>query len=424
MTSHGSVLRRAPLTVAAQSLSSLTNFLTNILALRAGDLESFGHFSIAFQLCVVAIAVGEGSTGAAMLVHASGDHRHGDVDRIHRGAAAAALVLGVSFSALFAVSGLVVGGGLGALLLLSAAGAPSLVSQYTLRDYRFARQDQLGVVVADLIWLAVVVAVAAVDWATTWDGTPAHYLAAWLAGATISASPLMLRGVTAGKDALGHFWRRTGPQAIRLGLESLLARSVLVVTFVLTGVIVGDAATGSIAAAVVVFSPLSVVNTSASALVVPPEIRKRGIHVVRRSVPLAVIAAVATITAGWALAVLLLDRSRFAFDPFRLSANGITGGLFAATLVHFLGLAAWRGPAVGLRIADAASRSLDARLRTSVMQWVFPGIGLAIAGVTGGALGLGVATWLGALIAWHRYVSLEPSSVGGAPGRLDALSDR
>lgn len=413
MTAPGGLLRRAPLTVAAQSLSSLTNFLTNVLALSAGDLEAFGHFSIAFQLCVVAIAVGEGSTGAALLVHASADGVHDDVERIRRAAAPAALLLGLSFTALFAVAGGVVGGGVGMLLLLSALGAPSLVSQYTLRAFRFARQDQVGVVVADLIWLSVVVAVAVVDRATAWDGSPAHYLGAWLVGATISALPLMASGVTAGRAALAHFWRTTGPQAIRLGLESLLARSVLVVTFVLTGVIVGEAATGSMAAAVLLFSPLSVVNTSASALVVPPEIRKRGIHVVRRSVPIAVVAVVSSITAAWALFVLVLDQSRWSFEPFRLSPNGITDGLFAATMLHFLGLAAWRGPAVGLRIADAAVQSLDARVRTSVMQWTFPAVGLAIWGVTGGALGLGVATWLGALIAWHRYSNLDSTSLPG-----------
>ena len=413
MTSAGGLLKRAPLTVAAQSLSSLTNFATNALALSAGDLESFGHFSIAFQLCVVVIAVGQGSTGAALLVHASGDDEHGQVERLRRAAASAALVLGVSFTIVFAVAGVVVGGGIGLLLLLSAMGAPSLVSQYTLREFRFARQDQVGVVVADLIWLAVVVAVAVADWATAWDGSPAHYLVAWLVGATISALPLMLSGLTGGRDALVHFWQETGPQAVRLGVESLLSRSILVSTFVLTGVIVGEAATGSMAAAVLLFSPLSVVNTSALALVVPPEIRKRGIHVVRRSVPIAVIAAVATITAGWALFVFVLDQSRFSFEPFRLSPNGITNGLFAATLLHYLGLAAWRGPAVGLRIADAAAESLDARLRTSVMQWVFPAIGLGVWGVTGGALGLGIATWLGAFIAWRRYVTLDSALLPG-----------
>lgn len=405
-------IRRAPLTVAAQSLSSLTNFITSAFALAAGDLESFGHFSIAFQLCVVVIAVGQGSIGTALLVHGAGDDE-GQVERLRRAAASAALVLGLSFSIVFVAAGLVVGGGIGGLLLLSALGTPSLVSQYTLREYRFARDDQAGVVVADLIWLAVVVGVAVVDRATAWDGSPAHYLAAWLAGATISALPLMLTGLTGDRAALGHFWRITGPQAIRLGVESLLARSVFVVTLVLTGVIVGDVATGTMAAVILLFSPLSVVNTSAPALVVPPEIRKRGIHVVRRSLPIAVIAAVSTITACWALFVFVLDRSSLAFQPFRLAPNGITDGLFAATFVHYLALAAWRGPAVGLRIADATAASLDARLRTTIMQWVFPAIGLAVWGLTGGALGLGVATFLGAIIAWRRYTALDSALFPG-----------
>ncbi len=400
------LLKRAPLTIAAQSLSSLTNFVTGALALSAGDLESFGQFSIAFQLCIVVIAVGQGSTGAALLVHASGEDEH-DVERVRRAAASAALVLGLSFTTVLAIAGVVIGDRLGVLLLLSALGAPSLVSQYTLREYRYARQNQLGVVVADLIWLAVVLAVAVVDWTTAWDASPAHYLGAWLIGATISALPLMISGVARDFAILGHFWRTTGPQAVRLGVESLLARSVFVVTLVLIGVIVDATAAGSMAAVILLFSPLSVVNTSVTALVVPSEIRRQGIHVVRRSVPIAVVAALATVTAGWALFVFVFDRSSLAFQPFRLAPNGITNALFAATLVHYLGLAAWRGPAVGLRIADATRESLDARLRTSLMQFVFPAVGLAIWGLVGGALCLGVATSLGALIAWRRFVGLD-----------------
>jgi hypothetical protein len=400
------LLKRAPLTIAAQSLSSLTNFVTGALALSAGDLESFGQFSIAFQLCIVVIAVGQGSTGAALLVHASGDDEH-DVERVRRAAASAALVLGVSFTIVLAIAGVVIGDRLGLLLLISALGAPSLVSQYTLREYRYARQNQLGVVVADLIWLVVVLAVAAVDWTTAWDASSLHYLVAWLVGATLSASPLMISGIACDRAALSHFWRTTGRQAVHLGLESLFARSILAVTLVLTSVIVDETATGSLAAAILLFSPLSVVNTSVTALVVPPEIRRRGIHVVRRSIPIAVIAAVSTITVGWALFVFLLDRSSLAFQPFRLAPNGITNGLFVATLVHYLGLAAWRGPAVGLRIADATKESLDARVRTSIMQWVLPAVGLVIGGLTGGALCLGLATSLGALIAWRRYVGLD-----------------
>ncbi|MBT8241023.1 MAG: hypothetical protein KJN63_07330, partial [Acidimicrobiia bacterium] len=128
MTASGGLLKRAPVTIAAQSLSSLTNFVTGALALSAGDLEEFGQFSIAFQLCVVVIAVGQGSTGAAMLVHASGDDEAAQVERLRRAGATAALVLGIFFAAVLAVAGAVLGGGLGLLLLISAVGAPSLVS--------------------------------------------------------------------------------------------------------------------------------------------------------------------------------------------------------------------------------------------------------------------------------------------------------
>ncbi|MFT5204241.1 MAG: hypothetical protein ACI9C1_003648, partial [Candidatus Aldehydirespiratoraceae bacterium] len=63
--------RRATLTVLAQGLSSVTNFAAGALALAAsgGDLAAFGRFAIAFQLCQVVIAIAQGSTGTAVLIH-------------------------------------------------------------------------------------------------------------------------------------------------------------------------------------------------------------------------------------------------------------------------------------------------------------------------------------------------------------------
>ncbi|MDW3219831.1 MAG: hypothetical protein R8F63_14550 [Acidimicrobiales bacterium] len=402
---------RASLTVLAQGLSSVTNFAAGAFALDAadGDIGAFGRFAIAFQLCQVVIAIGHASSGTTVLIHGAKNDADGSVDQLRAGAATAAIVIGGGLAAVITVGGLVAGSDLGTTLLL-AAGAPALTSQYTLRASYFAQNNAAGVVRADAIWLAVLLAAAAGDAMGGWHPSPDDYLAVWLIGAAVSALPSLLVGLGRGRRHLGLFWATTGPQAIRTGADSLLARSVFVFTLFAAERIVGVEASGVIAAAVLVFSPLTVVHTSSAAVVIPANIRRRGIHIPSPRLPLQAAAAIAAITLGWAAFLLVFNETRYAFGPFDLDSAGVTGALFAATLVRFLAMAFWRGPELALRIADAATASLQARMVGTCVQWIVPVIGFAVADVNGGAFGLGIATWVGALVAWERYRQLGPPS--------------
>jgi hypothetical protein len=394
------------LAAAAQGTASITNFAAAALALSSGDLVAFGRFSIAYQLGLVVISIGEASTGATALIQGSRELPRAERRSVAEGTAGAALVVGATMAVPIAIAGAILGGPVGPSLLLVALGTPGLVSQYTLRGLRFARHDQLGVLRADGIWLAVMLVVALVDGVTAWRGSPTAYLAVWLAGGTISAAPLMLKGLLRGLRRLRTYWQTTGPQAVRYGFAGLLSRSVFIVPLIATEVIVGTEATGVLAAAVVVFSPLSVVNTTAGAIVVPRQIRASGVHVVDKRIPLQVIAGVSAITLGWAACLLALEASGLPAGPFALSANGITAALFTATLVRFLGLAFWRGPTTGLMIADASADALETRVVGTLASWLAAIVGLQLAGVDGGAIGLAVATWFGAWVAWRRYRAL------------------
>jgi hypothetical protein len=410
-------LGRTLLTVLAQGLSSVTNFTAGALALDAadGDLGAFGRFAIAFQLCQVVIAIGEGSVGSSVLIHTAQRDVARRAAEIGAGAATAAIVVGIGLGIPIAIVGFVVGDNLGALLILAAVGSPGLVAQYTLRSSRFARQDPAGVVRADTIWLAVVLAAAFGDWFGAWDPNVNGYFAAWIVGATLSASPMLLTGFGSGRRQLSTFWSATGPQAIRIGIDSLLARSAFVVTLAAAGVIVGDESSGLLAATVLVFSPLSVIHSSILAVVVPTQIRDAGIHVARWRVPIVVFVGVSGITLVWAAVLLGYNETPWALGPFDLDANNITITIFLATLLRFLGLAFWRGPLVALRVADAASESLRARAIGTTAQWIFAIVGLLVAETNGGAFGLAFATWLGAGAAWHQYRNLrEPSRSGSA----------
>ncbi|MEQ8843166.1 MAG: hypothetical protein RIB98_19485 [Acidimicrobiales bacterium] len=392
--------------MGAQSLSSVTNFVIVALALSAGALDEFGRFSIVFQLCLVVIAVGQGSLGNIALIHSDqSDAARGPV--LSSGLASMALLLGMVLGLGLAVAGLALGGEMRLPLLLAAVGSPALVAQYCLRAGYFARGRPQGALIADAAWLGVVLAVAAVDVSTGWEPSTNAYLAAWLAGAVVGGAPAIGLGLRFRRSDLIEVWRATGPQTIRLGAEGMLARSVFVVTLIWAGILVGDDASGSLAAAVVVFSPLTVVHTSSLALVVPGEVRRRGIHVVRRSVPFQVGGSIMVVSALWGLLLWIFDVSGFSFGPFDLDASEVTLGLFLATLVRFLAMAAWRGPITALLIADAAGASLETRFVGTVVQWSLPAVGFAWWGVEGGAWALAVATWVGAAVAWRRYEKLR-----------------
>lgn len=403
---------RVALTVLAQGLSSITNFAAGALALSAasGDLGAFGRFAIAFQLCQVVIAIAQASTGTSVLIHSASSGGRDVSDDIRSGAASAALLTGLALGISIAASGLLVGGDLRTPLLIAGAGCGALTAQYTMRSARFARGDAAGVVRADSIWLAVLLAAAAGDAFGGWDPNANAYLAVWLLGAAISALPAVILGLGAGRQHLATFWRTTGPQALRTGFDGLLARSVFVATLISTEVIVDDEASGFLAAAVLVFSPMSVVHSSTLAVVLPGTIREKGIHLSTRRLPLQVFAGVAGITVAWALFLLLLNETSFGVGPFDLDANGVTTVLFAATLARFLGLAFWRGPVLALRVADAAAESLRARWIGTAAQWVLPIVGLLLADLSGGAWGLAIATWFGALVAWRQYGALRLAS--------------
>jgi hypothetical protein len=265
------------------------------------------------------------------------------------------------------------------------------------------RVDPQGVVRADLVWFAVLLAAAVGDWLGAWDPTVPAYLAVWLVGASISALPMYRTAVLGGFRHLGMFWRVTGPQSVRIGIDSLLARSVFVVSLAAASIIIDDEASGLLAAAVLVFSPMSVIHASSLAVVIPAQVRMGGIHVTRYRVPIAVFAAISVITIVWAAALLVFNETRFAFGPFDLDANGISTALFFATLLRFLGLAFWRGPQVSLRVADAAVESLRARM-----------VGPAPSGaVDGGIRGRG--TRRRCPLARHRHLDRSPGRLAAVP---------
>ena len=393
--------------MAAQSISSVTNFTVAALALAAGDLASFGLFSIAFQISQVIIVIGQGSVGASVLVHTSEDADGSRAHDLRAGASTASVLLGVVAGAVVALGSLATGPTLRTSLLLAALGAPALVAQYQLRAQRFSRGDPAGALFADLVWFAVVAAAGIADLLGWWDPSTNAYFAVWLVGAAISGLPVIVVGLTSGWQHLRTFWATAGVQTVRMGIESALARSVFVTSLLTAQILISPEASGAIAAAVLVMSPMSVVHEALTLFLVPRLVSGSGIHVVRRSTLLKISGAVVAATIGWVIAVVLINVGGYGRGPFDLHANGVDTALFLATVLRFLALASWRGPQIALRTADATRQSLRARAIGTVAQWLLPILGFATGGIVWGALGIAVGTWIGVVVAFFEWKRLD-----------------
>ena len=397
---------RAGLTVGAQSVASLTNFVAIALAQSVSSLEEFGRVFIVFQLCQIVVALAVGSVGSAILTHTSGDPHAPEVQELRTGGAATAAGVGIAAGALLAIAAVVASDDLRAGLVIAALGSPGLVAQYVLRATYFGRNDPAAVLRIDLLWLAVVLGVAVIDQATGWEASALTYLGAWVAGATVSGAPLLWAALRARRPQIDAFLGTTGRQAFMTGLDGLMARTVFVVLLFSTRTIVDDAAVGALSAALLPFTPMSVVHTSAFSVAVPATLRRGGIRVIGPRIPLQVSSLVVLVTVLWMAGILVLNTLPFDVGPFDISREGVTTAIVAATFVRFLALGARSGPAIGLRVADAAADQLASRAIGTVAQWVLPVIGLLIAGTAGGAWGLAVGTLIGLAETWRRFLRL------------------
>lgn len=394
-------------TVASQAVSSLTNFAAAALALRAGSLADFGRFAIAFQVAQLVVIVAQGGLGDAVLSLGSVPDDETRGHRFRDGSARVGVAAGSAVGALVAGGGLVAGGALGRLLILVGVGCPSLVAQYVLRATLFSERRPGAALAADLVWFAVIALTAVGDLLGMWAVSPTGYLAAWLAGSALSAAPLLWRAIAGPSGTAKAFWSRAGPQALRLAAEALLGRGVYVVSLLEVSWFLGDAAAGSFAAAVLVLSPMSVVHTSLSALYLPRLAGRLGVHVpsLRTTALIAVLPIAATL--AWAATLAAAQHVPTDLGPFDLAANGVGAALFGATIARFCALAAWRGPLVALRVADASGQSLRARIVGAVAQVLLPVAGLLAGRLALGATGLAVGTWIGAAAAWWAWWRLR-----------------
>lgn len=399
--SRRAVTRRAGWSVGDQVLSSLTNFVLTIVAVRLLSPSGFGAFAIAYTAALTLTQVSRAVCSEPLVVRAS-DLGATAWRRAARASTGAALVVGVAAACGLAAVGLAFAGDLRRALVAMAVGLPGLLVQDAWRYAFFARGEPRQAALNDLAWAGVQFPLLAVL-AATGHATIVTISLAWGAAAAASAAVGSLQaGVLPAPGSTRAWLTEHRDLAPRYVGEFLLFRSSILLTSYAVGLVAGLAAAGSLTAAQTVFGPLAVIYLGARVVAVPEAVRALGRSRARFRSSIAVLAGglglAGLVWATVALAVpdaagrALLGESWPAARAL-LVPVGIT---MAATGVS---VAPW----TGLRALEAAGASLRVRALLSPVM-LGAGVAGALAGdAPGAAWGIAAGSVLSAAAWWLEY---------------------
>ena len=255
--------RRPVQALADQAVSSLTNFVTALIAARMTTPAHFGAIALALTIAYMSLIIGRALVGEPMLARVA--HRGGYA--VETTAMRTAALIGVIAAVLVALASLIPWPPLAACWLV-APWLPSLVVQDTARYAAFARQRPDIALASDLSW-AVIQATVITTALLLGSHDVLWVISAWGAGATAGAIlgcwRLRLSLAGSSRTWLAHTRRYSGwlaPQLI-IGQLTTLAVNLIVAVFF------GTSAVGALRAMVTLSMPIFVVLTAAQALVVP-----------------------------------------------------------------------------------------------------------------------------------------------------------
>lgn len=393
--------RRVAWGLADQILSSASNFLVAFLAanqLAAGD---FGSFVLALAVCNLVAWLARALASDPLSVAHAAD----DADRLRaavRASATTALLVGVLSGAAVAGIGLLLGGDLGLLFLVTALVLPGVTLQDNIRFGLLVGKRPRAMFVNDLVWLVLQVPLLVV--VLVLEGSPAALLAVWGASGTLCALVgLRQAGVLPGAPGVVRDWlarhRSLWPY---FALENVVYQATNVALLIIISALATLAEVGGVRAALLIFTPFTVLSRGIVSVVVPEFarhasdpgwVRRRGLVLGLMLVPL---------TLAWTgLALLIPDRAGDATlgDSWQYAEPLVLLVGLTVTVSMFL-----TGPQVGMRALGAARNGLTARVASAALVLVCAAVGAAWDGARGALLlavlasPLQVGTWLWLLV--------------------------
>jgi O-antigen/teichoic acid export membrane protein len=381
---RGSGRRRVAWGLADQIVSSATSFLVAILAAATLSATDFGAFALGLALCILVVWLARGLSSDPLSAAHAGD----DPESLARASAASAttslLVTMGAAVVLALVSIPLFGSVLGPVLLMTAAVLPAVALQDNLRYALLVARKPRAMFFNDTLWLLLQLPMAIAVLLTA--GSPALLVLAWGLSAGIAAlRALRLLGIRLAPVAEARAYldrhRTLWPFFV---LDNLVYQATNVVLLIVVAALTSLAEVGGMRAAVLLFTPLTVLSRGVVAVFVPEMARRAEDPVFVRQRSLVLGLVLVPLTLAWTGAMLLipdalgdvvLGDSWTHAEPLLL----LTGLTVAVAMFS-------TGTVVGIRALQAGTYGFTARVVVSVVLLACASLGAVWDGAYGALL--------------------------------------
>jgi O-antigen/teichoic acid export membrane protein len=396
LKSLSSISKRHVVMGADQAVSSVSNLLLAVGIAHTVSSSQFGVYAIIASIYWLCLGTQRAGIAEPLLIR--WDDFAGESPGADERVLGLSIVLGVLGGAVFLV--FLVFPTLRPLVALGAI-LPALLVQDTLRYCLFARGSPTGALAADFVWMVVEIVLGAVA-IITHETTVVVWVLVWGLGAVVSVVAL---------GAWARLWPAFGGTLAWARLSMRMSLQMLGDFFLNTGaqqgiifivpVISSLRTLGALKAAQLAVSPLQVVLTSVSILVLPG-ISRAGVRgdmgkAMRRGAQVAALGISMGVIYAGVLAVLPADVGRVLFGDSW--GRGARIAPIIALQIGFMGISF--GALVFMRGTRTTGRILIVRTFVTPVNVALPIVGLLIGGLQGLALFM-AATALLASVAWWR----------------------
>lgn len=387
--------------VVDQGLSSLTNFAIALAVARVSGPETFGAFSVAFVVYLLALSGSRSLVTEPLAVRFSSTIDDRERSSAAAAAAGAALAVGSGVAMAMALAAAAVGGGTALVVIAMAVVLPALLLQDALRNVLLVVARPAGAAANDAVWLGAQTILVGVLVGTGRASASTLSLAFGVSAALAAMFGMVQCRVT---PAVGRrTWRWVRSQS-DLGIPLLL--ELVVVNAAPQAALFGAAAVGGSVAvvggvrgAMVLFGPLTMVFTGLVLVGLPESVRlrRRSTAELGRLITMLGV-GMPTVGVAWTLGLLLVP------DSLGVTALGANWSV-ARPLIPAVGLLVASSGCtfaslVGLRSVGAVRTSLRARAWSVPVTWAGAIGGVSLAGAPGAAAGLAVGSCVDAALAW------------------------
>jgi O-antigen/teichoic acid export membrane protein len=394
--------KRAAWGVVDQGLSSVTNFAVSILIVRSVTAHEFGAYALVFSTYLLLMGSARSLLTDPLVIRCSGLP-----PRETRPAQAAAtgggLLFGLVFGTVIFLGSFLLPAGTDQAFRAFAVVLPGLLLQDMWRMTFFANATPAKAALNDAAW-GVVQLVAIIALLVNDAGSIPAFVLAWGGGATFAAVLACVQGglrprvleswrwMSANRDLglpfLGAFGAQNGGSYISLyGLP----------------VVASLATVGTLKAAQVLIGPLNVFFMSIVVTVGPEAVRVRDRSVARLRKLLAVLGVGTMMVAvGWGVVLLLLPRS---VGVQLLGENwDAARPVLIPLIIYRAALGLSDAAVMGLRVVEAAQRTLRLRLIITPLAVSAVLLGGWAYGAVGAATGSAILGWLAVPLWWRHFL--------------------